>query len=422
MTDYSLDSKFVQKLDEDILTFIERGVDEFDEQAFNEIALREFELQFNTNLPYQQFCLEKGKTPGAIDNWAETPAVPSDAFKDLVLTSFPVKRATQILCTGGTTGGTRRGRIFRDNRAVQLINAANGLATKSFLFPDVERMKILLMAPSPQMVPNMGMAIGLEEARKRFGTPDSTFLITNRGLDVKTLIGSLCEAEDSGDPIALIGATAGFIYFFNACKREKVNFNLPPGSRICNGGGYQGRFGKCDREEYYERCETIFGVPRAYCVNTLGMCESSTNYFDNVLRDKFLGVESLERYKVALPWTRTIAVDTETFTRLPRGEIGLLCHYDLVNRPMVLAVLTDNLGYETEKGFEIIGRAKSGKGRILLVPSGEPVGRVGPPGKLARKISDFVLNRQMSSAIKAFAKNQKSAKPVGTNGNEKTIV
>ncbi len=87
------------------------------------------------------------------------------------------------------------------------------------------------------------------------------------------------------------------------------------------------------------------------------MGESSTNYFDNVLRDHYLDVRSSERFKVVLPWTRTIVVDTETFERLPEGEIGLLCHYDIVNRPMIFAVQTDNLGYKTEKGFEIVGRA-----------------------------------------------------------------
>lgn len=407
MTDYSLNSSFVKQLDKDILEFVKQGVDSSDEDGFNRIALREFELQFNTNDSYKEFCSEKRVTPGSINYWLDIPAVPSEAFKDLIMTSFPLERATQMSCTGGTTNSKRRGKIFRDKGAVELVTAANVLATRFYLFPDVEKIKILLMVPSPKMVPTMGMATGLEEARKQFGTPGSVYLISPKGLDVKALISAFKQAEESRKPVALIGATSGFIYFFNACQREKVRFSLPPGSRICDGGGYRGRFGRCSREEYYKRCEEILGIPYEYCVNTLGMGECSTNYFDNVLRDKFRGIKVSERYKVELPWTRTTVVDTETFKKLPKGEIGLLCHYDIVNRPLIFAVQTDNLGYETEKGFEIVGRAKPAKGKILKVASGEPVGQVGPPGKTARKISSYVINRQMSSQVKAYAEKQK---------------
>jgi len=94
------------------------------------------------------------------------------------------------------------------------------------------------------------------------------------------------------------------------------------------------------------------------CINTLGMSESGTNYFDNTIRNFFNGVEERERYKVALPWTRTLVVGPRTGQRLPKGEIGLIRHYDLTNRATVLAVQTDNIGYETDGGFEIIGRAQ----------------------------------------------------------------
>lgn len=414
MTDYSLDSKFAKKLDEDILEFVQQGVNYSDEEKFNEIALREFELQFNANEPYKQFCLEKRVVPGSIDKWVDIPPIPSQAFKELIIASFPLEKTALAYTTGGTSSPNRRGRIYRDERAVELVYEANGLVTKSYLFPDVDKMKILLMVPSPQMVPSMGMAVGLEQVRVRFGTTDSAYLISFRGLDAKTLLNSLKRAEKTGEPIALIGATTGFIYFLNACEKEGVRFNLSKGSRICDGGGYMGRFGEITREEYYYKCEKMLGIPYEYCVNTLGMGECSTNYFDNVLRDNYLGVRFSERYKVAPPWTRTIVVDTETFERLPRGEIGLLCHYDIVNRAMVFAVQTDNLGYETEKGFEIIGRAKPAKGKISKVPSGEPVGHAGgPPGKLARRISSYIINRQMSAQVKALAEALKKERKAG---------
>ncbi len=66
-----------------------------------------------------------------------------------------------------------------------MINAANGLLTRKYVFPDVDRMKILLMTPSPKMAPGIGIAIGLERVRTEFGTPESAYLITPLGLNVE---------------------------------------------------------------------------------------------------------------------------------------------------------------------------------------------------------------------------------------------
>lgn len=124
------------------------------------------------------------------------------------------------------------------------------------------------MVPSPKLAPTMGMAFGLEHTRKIFGTPDSIYLITPRGLNTKALLDSLEDAQNSGKPIALIGATSGFICFFKECEKEGLCYRLPEGSRICDGGGYSGRFGDCSREEYLQMCENVLGIPSYYCVNT----------------------------------------------------------------------------------------------------------------------------------------------------------
>ncbi len=59
MTDYSLESDFVKKLDKDIHEFVLKGLDNQDEDRFNELALREFELQYNTIEPYRDYCKSK---------------------------------------------------------------------------------------------------------------------------------------------------------------------------------------------------------------------------------------------------------------------------------------------------------------------------------------------------------------------------
>jgi anaerobic magnesium-protoporphyrin IX monomethyl ester cyclase len=131
--------------------------------------------------------------------------VPSRAFKDFILATFPVQKAEHAYFTSGTTDPSRKGKIYRDKGAVNLINTANGLLTREYVFPDLDRMKILLMTPSPRMAPGIGMAIGLERVRTEFGTMGTTYLITPLGLNVELLLKSLIKSERTGEPFALIG-------------------------------------------------------------------------------------------------------------------------------------------------------------------------------------------------------------------------
>lgn len=354
---HSVNGAFVQALDAEIRAFIETGVDNRDEVRFNRLALREFEFQFHANSVYREYCEKQGVTLEIVQNWWEIPAIPTQAFKQQVIASFPLQEAELALLTSGTSDPLMRGKIYRDKSSLEMILRSSYLLTKAYLFPDVEKMRILLLVPSPKVAPAMAMAFGLEQVKKEFGTEDSLYLITPNGFETDLLITALRQAEGSGEPVALIGATSGYVHFFNSCRERGIKFTLPTGSRLCDGGGYQGTFGDCSREEFYDMCAEFFGLPRELCINTLGMSESGTNYFDNTLRRHLAGVPAGERCKVTLPWTRTTAVGPRTGQRMPKGEIGLLRHYDLTNRATVIAVQTDNLGYETEDGFEIIGRA-----------------------------------------------------------------
>ncbi|MDH5297939.1 MAG: hypothetical protein OEV91_02875, partial [Desulfobulbaceae bacterium] len=314
----------------------------------------------------------------------------------------PVEMAEHAYFTSGTTNPLKKGKIYRDPAAVRLINEANGLLTRKYVFPDLERMKILLMTPSPKMAPGIGMAVGLEQVRTQFGTPDSDYLISFGGLNLELMLHSLLEAEETGNPLALIGSTPGFIYFFRACQRDNIRFNLPPGSRVCDGGGYMGQFGECSREEYFDLCRELLGVDEHYCINVLGMGEVSTNFFDSTLHDHLAG-NPASRHKVIPPWTRTEVVDVDGFEPLPTGEIGLLRHYDLVNRSMVVAVQTDNLGVETEEGFEIVGRWIKKAGQL----DAEEI-RGAHGGKIMNQMIDLLLKKNLKKLGRIHAKLAKA--------------
>ena len=363
------------RLTEDVLRFIAAGVDA-EVPDFNDYCLRMFALHYQVNAIFREFCDAKKVKPGDISRWQDIPLVYNDVFKTHLVASFPLEKSVMACLTGGTTSLTQRGRIFRDEDGKRLVFSANRQMTGSYLFPDFtdgKRCRILVLAPSPELAPSMGMAIGMEQTRLAFGTPDSMFLLGKSGVDVNALIKALRESEASGVPVALIGATSAYVYFFQACRRKKMSFCLPPGSRICDGGGYRGRFGVGTRDDYYAMVREILGIPEHHCVNVLGEAETATNLFDDALRRNVKGLPPRKRTRPVPPGSRVLAMSIDELKPLPDGDVGLLAHWDLANVPTVLAVITDNLGYTTDNGTgcEMVGRAKIENGKVSPLPDEE---------------------------------------------------
>ncbi|MEH6824897.1 MAG: hypothetical protein V7629_13405 [Motiliproteus sp.] len=390
-----LEAKSAEQLAAAVMALYEAGVDG-DRKAFEPLALAMFHYQYQANPPYRQFCEARGVSPDQVDHWQQIPAFPTDAFKKELVTSFPKEQAVMAQLTSGTTAN-KRGQIFRDKLGRELVFAANRVMTAAYLFPDQaqleqqnRRCRVLILAPSPQMAPSMGMAMGMEETRVRFGADNSQFLLTKSGIDIQALIRALEECEASGQPVAFIGATGAFVYFFQACQKRGVSFRLPAGSRIGDGGGYRGRFGAVDRQAYYQMAEQVLGLSADHCINVLGMAESATNFFENPLRERIQGLPASAPRMIPPPWARTDVVDPVSLEPLPAGEVGLLRHFDLSNLPTVLAVQSDNLGIVAEDGsFRIIGRAQLENGKISELPAQRTVGPMGD-NKIFRFLENYV--------------------------------
>jgi hypothetical protein len=403
-------SAWRDRLAEQVLQVLEAGV-EGDPGVFDPLALEIFAYQYENNVPYRHYCEAVRVSPSDVSAWTDVPAYPTDAFKHEIVASFEAEKAVQAIMTSGTTRPNQRGRIFRDETGQKLVFKANRVMTGAYLFPDFkpdERTRILLLVPSLDIAPTMGMAIGLDQSRQHFGTEDSTFLVGRTGVDIKRLVAALRDSERTGRPVTMIGATSAYVYFLKACREKGVSFRLPAGSRVCDGGGYRGRFGVVTRDDYYRLVDKVLGVPAHHCVNTLGLGETATNYFDTVLRDKVLGRPTGPRHKASPPWTRTQVYDIDTREVLPPGKVGLLRHFDLCNLPTVLGVQSDNLGVMDESGgFEIIGRAKVVDGKVQELPSEVTVGPMGDT-RVFRLLEayvnfsiDFKMGRISSDAEKA---------------------
>jgi hypothetical protein len=347
-------------LQDELLAFIGRGIDApRDDAAFNDLALRLFAYQFGANEPYRKYCERKGQTPANVTRWQDIPAVPIGAFKEALLVCAPPEEAVACFRSSGTTG-TKTSEHFHPSLAGYDLSATTNW--QAHVLPEGEPMRLLVLSPPREDLPNSSLAHYLSLMVERYGAPGSGFLLRDGRLDLEAVTAALRESEATGLPVALLGTSFAFVHVYDDLTTQGLHFTLPPGSRVMDTGGFKGRSREVSRTELYGMLREAFGVPREYCVNMYGLTEHSTQFLDAALRNHLAGVTA-PRYKTVPPWARTRVLDPDTLEELPPGEMGLLCHYDLANRGSVLAVLTEDIGYALGEGFELVGRARGAEAR-----------------------------------------------------------
>src|SRR4051812_23282079 len=145
------------QLREEVLAALGEGVDAaWPEERFCRLALRVFAHQYERNTPYRRFCEARGVSPGSAGDWREIPALPAAAFKSAALCTFPLDEATVVYLTSGTTLPGQRGRHFLRDTA--LYDASLTPNLRAYLFPDVERIRIAVLAARPEDAPESSLA------------------------------------------------------------------------------------------------------------------------------------------------------------------------------------------------------------------------------------------------------------------------
>ncbi|MBI3989811.1 MAG: long-chain fatty acid--CoA ligase [candidate division NC10 bacterium] len=328
------------------------------EGSFADLAVKVFDYQFRQNEPYRRYCEKREKTPSRVAHWKEIPAVPTSAFKELDLLCGPPEKV--FLTSGTTQGAEKRGR--HGFPRLELYQASLLFTFKTFLLPDRAKLRMVILTPPPEIMPDSSLVHMLEVVRKELGASGSGYFVGEEGLQFERLITGLTNASETGEPLFLLGATFSFVHFFDRCLEQSLRFHLPPGSRVMDTGGSKGRSREISADELYRLCRELLGIPDTFVVNEYGMTEMGSQFYDNSLRNHVLGVHE-PRYKVGPPWVRTVVLDPELLEEVPPGEIGLLRHYDLANAGSVMAIQTEDLGRRIGSGFEVVGRARGAEAR-----------------------------------------------------------
>jgi hypothetical protein len=331
---------------EELLAFIAAG--DTTEDAFDRLALKLFAYQFENNEPFRRFAVRRARTPRTVRGWRDIPAVPISAFKDLILSCRPPDEAVRVFMTSGTTQSGVRGKSHHTTLAV--YDSSMTVNFRRRFMPDRERIRMGILFPTEQAMSNSSLAHYLALAVEHFGTDESHYLLTERGLDMDRLYGELARAEATGEPYALLGASYSFVPMIDAMQRQGRTAHLPAGSRILDTGGFKGQSREIAADEFYDRLSATLGVPRRLCINMYGMTELSTQFYD-------WGNETCPSVKSGPHWIRTRALDPLTGDEVPRGTVGVLAHCDLAHFNVVSTILTEDAGVEVDGGFLLLGRA-----------------------------------------------------------------
>ena len=106
----------------------------------------------------------------------------------------------------------------------------------------------------------------------------------------------------------------------------------------------------------------VFAIPGYFVANEYGMTELSSQFYDNVIHDRYHG-RVRHRALVGPHWLRTLVLDPGSLRAVAAGEPGVLCHIDLANAGTAVAVLTEDIGRCTDDGLELIGRVRGAEAR-----------------------------------------------------------
>ncbi|WP_080846019.1 LuxE/PaaK family acyltransferase [Cytobacillus gottheilii] len=343
----------------EIITAIHQYIQNENSHDFNELALMVFRFQYENNSPYQSFCIQKRKTPRTVKHWYDIPPVPIQAFKDVTLSCIDKNDAEAIFMTSGTTKQIK-GKHYHPT--LDIFDASMTVNFQKRFMQKQPFIKMGILFPDELQMPNSSLARYLYLAKKTYGTKESHYLLTKDGIHTELLVSELTRAEQTGEPYALLGASYSFVHLLDYLQEKQLSFKLPEGSKFLDTGGYKNQSRHVEAAEFYNALNTHLGVEKKDCINMYGMTELSTQFYDD-------GNDSDPSVKSGPHWIKTRVVNPLTGLDVPKGESGVLVHYDLANFNSAVAILTEDLGKETDRGFLLLGRVKGSeqKGCSLAV-------------------------------------------------------
>jgi len=278
------------------------------------------------------------------------PALPTDVFRFRRIAAHPETEDRRVFRSSGTTSSERSVHVYRD---LDLYDLAARVAARLMLFPDVDQMRLVMLAPREGDAPDSSLDYMLARFADWFGT-ECTWAWRDGALDLELLTERLRAAETSGEPLALLGTSFAFVHAEDGlCDRR---FDLPPRSRVMQTGGYKGRSREVDPEVLLRAIGKRYGVALPWIINEFGATELSSQMYGTTLREHVRGSIGPRRLWVP-PWVRATPVDPDTLQPVQGEAVGILRIDDTANLDSVCCIQTADVAQRLDDGIVVLGRA-----------------------------------------------------------------
>ena len=295
------------------------------------------------------------------------PALPTDVFRFRRIAAHTEEEDLRVFRSSGTTSSERSIHVYCD---LDLYDVSARAAARHMLFPDVDKMRLVILAPHEDEAPDSSLEYMLARFADWFGT-ECTWVWRRDALDLELLTERLRQAEASGDPVAVLGTSFGFVHAEDGLGEQR--FELPPGSRVMQTGGYKGRSREVDPDILLAAIGARYGVAAPRIINEFGATELSSQMYETTLREELDGPLGPRRLWVP-PWVRATPVDPDTLQPVQGETIGILRIDDTANLDSVCCIQTADLAQRLHDGIVVLGRAPGATPRGCSIAADQALG------------------------------------------------
>ena len=357
----------------------DRPTDEASGLEFNALACELFRHQLESNKAYARLCRNRGVTDGLISDWRQIPAIPTQAFKELEVTSLePAERALVFHSSG--TSEQKPSRHFHSSASLALYEASlipwfehhlladlDLLVDQQLLGP-LDRPGMIFLTPDPTAVPHSSLAHMMGTVKQTFASSDSLFAgaLDAQGawvLDLDRLLFALRKSMCANRPLWILGTAFNFVHLLDHFEAHNMRYRLASGSRVMETGGYKGRSRTLTKAELHAGIQRHLGIAAGHIACEYGMSELSSQAYDLRIDGDHPTDSAVTRTFQFPPWARARLVSPETGNEVADGEVGLIEVVDLANAYSAVAVRTEDLGRRRGGAFELIGRVSDAESR-----------------------------------------------------------
>ena len=295
------------------------------------------------------------------------PALPTDVFRFRRIAAHPEEEDIRVFRSSGTTSSERSIHVYCN---LDLYDVSARAAARHMLFPDVDKMRLVILAPREDEAPDSSLEYMLARFAEWFGR-ECAWVWRRGALDLELLTERLRHAEASGEPVAVLGTSFAFVHAEDGLGEQR--FELPSGSRVMQTGGYKGRSREVDPDILLAAIGARYGVAAPRIINEFGATELSSQMYETTLREELDGPLGPRRLWVP-PWVRATPVDPDTLQPVQGETIGILRIDDTANLDSLCCIQTADLAQRLGDGIVVLGRAPGATPRGCSLAADQALG------------------------------------------------